>query len=96
MLRYSPHSGRGPGYYRALQKQNIRGIKPAVIVDITQQRLECRWLDSACNQTCQYDEICAVQPTALESLLGDINNDGQLDAADLLLLQRSIVSGAAL
>ncbi|MCG6866776.1 MAG: hypothetical protein LJE58_15265 [Thiogranum sp.] len=37
----------------------------------------------------------ALQPTPLQSILGDINTDGQLDAGDLLLLQRSILNGAA-
>ena len=36
-----------------------------------------------------------IQPTALESILGDINSDGQLNAADMLLLQRLVLSGAA-
>jgi len=38
----------------------------------------------------------ALTPTVLESALADINNDGQLDAADLLLLQRAVLSGSAL
>jgi len=36
-----------------------------------------------------------IQPTALESILGDINNDGQLNTADILLLQQVILNGAA-
>jgi hypothetical protein len=36
-----------------------------------------------------------IQPTALESALGDINSDGQLNVADLMLLQQAILSGTA-
>ena len=35
----------------------------------------------------------AVTPTALESALADINNDSQLNAADLLLLQQAVLAG---
>jgi hypothetical protein len=34
-----------------------------------------------------------IQPTALESLLGDINSDGQLNVPDILLLQQAILTG---
>jgi subtilisin len=37
----------------------------------------------------------AIQPTAFESILGDINSDGQLNAADILLLQQAILISAA-
>ncbi len=37
----------------------------------------------------------AAQPTVLESVLADINNDTQLNAADLLLLQKSLLDGTA-
>jgi subtilisin family serine protease len=33
-----------------------------------------------------------IQPTTLESVLGDINSDGQLNVSDMLLLQQSILS----
>ena len=33
-----------------------------------------------------------IQPTPLESILGDINNDGLLNAADMLLLHQAILS----
>ena len=36
-----------------------------------------------------------IQPTTLESILGDINSDGQLNAGDLLLFQRSILNVVA-
>ena len=36
-----------------------------------------------------------IQPTALEARLGDINDDGQLNVADLLLLQRAVLNGTA-
>lgn len=36
-----------------------------------------------------------IQPTALESLLGDINSDGQLNVPDMLLLQQAILTGTA-
>jgi hypothetical protein len=36
-----------------------------------------------------------IEPTPLQSMLGDINTDGQLDAGDLLLLQQSLLNGAA-
>lgn len=35
------------------------------------------------------------QPTALESMLGDINIDSELNAADILLLQQAILNGTA-
>jgi hypothetical protein len=35
----------------------------------------------------------AVQPTVLESALADINDDSQLNAADLLLLQKAVLAG---
>ena len=34
-------------------------------------------------------------PTTLESILADINNDSQINAADLLLLQQAILNGTA-
>jgi hypothetical protein len=34
-------------------------------------------------------------PTALESVLADINNDGQINAADMLLLQKAVLTGTA-
>lgn len=37
-----------------------------------------------------------ITPTALESVLADINNDGQIDVADLLLLQQAVLNGTAL
>jgi subtilisin family serine protease len=37
-----------------------------------------------------------ITPTALESVLADINNDGQIDVADLLLLQQATLNGTAL
>jgi len=37
----------------------------------------------------------AIQPTPLESILGDINSDGQLNVADILLFQQSILNSAA-
>jgi len=36
--------------------------------------------------------IGVIQPTALESLLGDINSDGQLNVPDMLLLQQAILT----
>jgi hypothetical protein len=36
-----------------------------------------------------------IQPTTLESVLGDINSDGQLNVSDMLLLQQTILSDAA-
>jgi hypothetical protein len=36
-----------------------------------------------------------IQPTALESVLGDINSDGQLNVSDMLLLQQAILSSTA-
>jgi glucose/arabinose dehydrogenase len=33
----------------------------------------------------------AIQPTTLESALGDINSDSRLDAADILLLQKAVL-----
>jgi hypothetical protein len=33
-----------------------------------------------------------IQPTALESLSGDVNRDGRLDVADILLLQQSLLN----
>ena len=35
------------------------------------------------------------QPTALESILADINTDGQLNAADILLLQQAILNAVS-
>jgi hypothetical protein len=37
-----------------------------------------------------------IMPTALESVLADINNDSQIDIADLLLLQQAVLNGTAL
>jgi hypothetical protein len=37
-----------------------------------------------------------LQPIGLESLLGDTNRDGQLNAADMLLLQKAILFGTPL
>lgn len=37
----------------------------------------------------------AIPPTALEARLGDINNDGQLNVADVLLLQQAVLNGTA-
>jgi subtilisin family serine protease len=34
-----------------------------------------------------------IQTTALESILGDLNSDGQIDVADLLLLQQAVLNG---
>ena len=34
-------------------------------------------------------------PTALELVLADINNDGQIDIADILLLQKAVLTGTA-
>jgi subtilisin family serine protease len=36
-----------------------------------------------------------IQATALEAVLGDINRDGQLNAADVLLLQQAALNGTA-
>jgi subtilisin len=36
-----------------------------------------------------------IQPTELESILGDINNDSRVDIADMLLLQRAVLNGTA-
>jgi hypothetical protein len=36
-----------------------------------------------------------IEPTFLESTLADINKDGQLNAADLLLLQKAVLAGSA-
>jgi hypothetical protein len=36
-----------------------------------------------------------IQPTALESVLGDINSDGQLNVSDMLLLQQAILNGTS-
>jgi hypothetical protein len=37
-----------------------------------------------------------ITPTALESILADINNDDQIDIVDLLLLQQAVLNGTAL
>jgi hypothetical protein len=37
----------------------------------------------------------AILPTGLELILGDINSDTRLDAADVLLLQEAVLNGAA-
>lgn len=37
----------------------------------------------------------AIQPTPLEMILGDINGDTQLNAADILLLLRAVLNGTA-
>ena len=37
----------------------------------------------------------SVLPNDLEMILGDINDDDQLDAADILLLQQAVMNGTA-
>ena len=37
----------------------------------------------------------AILPTGLEMVLGDINGDSQLNAPDILLLQRAVLNGTA-
>ena len=37
----------------------------------------------------------SIQPTTLEQILADINTDGMLDVADILLLQQAILNGTA-